>query len=136
MTGIFTGLLIYTDISIHDSYIKNIISYCHPDQQDGWCTLIRSVLDKPPTAQLELGEAYWAVLLIQAVTISFVMFLLRIFVNRLAGEPLSPMVFLIALLWGFTTFSFYYFGWIDFGYYVLRGLEIPEEGMVAYPPAV
>jgi len=99
--------------------------------------LIRGIVDVPDDAQLEIGNAYWAVLLIQAITLSFVMFLLRIFITRLARQRLTPLSFFVAGLWGFTTFAFYYFGWLDWGYYALRGMTIPDtlpwlDGVGAY----
>jgi len=99
--------------------------------------MIRGIVGVPDNAQLEIGSTYWAVLLIQAITLSFVMFLLRMMIRKLSGQPFSPLTFFTALLWGFTTFAFYYFGWLDFGYFVLRGLPVPEvlpwlDGVGAY----
>jgi len=125
IVAILTGLLIFTDISIHESYIKQIIATCYPENQENFCMIIRAFLGLSETAQLEIGGTYWAVLSIQAVTLAGVMGLLRLMVAKLAGEEFNAMVIFVALMWAFTTYAFFLFGYLDYGYYIFQGLGVP-----------
>lgn len=126
ITAVFTGLLTYTDIVVHDSYVKVLVAQCHPENKEPVCMMIRTLHGLPNNAQITIGNAYWGILWTQAIVVSGIIGSLRIMFARLAGAKINTMVIFTGLLWFFTASSFFFFGWLDYGYYALRGLEVPE----------
>lgn len=126
ITAVFTGLLIFTDIVVHDSYVKPLVAQCYAENQESICVIIRTINGLPSDAHISIGNAYWGVLLTQALVISAIIGSLRVMFARLAGAKISPMVIFTGLLWFFTASAFFFFGWLDYGYYALRGIKIPE----------
>ncbi len=124
-----TGLLTYTDIEIFDKYTLRIIRECHPENQSVFCSDQRSFLELPSDAQIEIGNAYWAVQQNQTLAlIGFFIGLKIIFVWLGKGRQfISGTVILTALLYGATVGVFFASGWLDYGYYTLRGTDVPEE---------
>lgn len=124
-----TGLLTYTDIEIFDKYTLQIIRECFPENQSDFCSDQRSMLELPNDAQQEIGNAYWAVQQNQTIAlIGFFIALKIIFVWLGKGKQfISGTVLLTALLYGATVGIFFASGWLDYGYYALRGLDVPME---------
>lgn len=127
ITAIFTGLLVVTDITIHDTYIKTLVAQCYPTNHETICTTIRQIQGLPSDAHLSIGQAYWGILLLQVVVVAGIIGLLRIMFTKLAGAKITPMVLFTGFLWFGTSASFYFFGWLDWAYYTVRGLEIPQQ---------
>lgn len=127
ITGIFAGLIIYTDIVVHDTYIRTIVAECTPNNHEGICDLIRAIQGLPMDAQLTIGNAYWGVLLIQVIVFAGIIGILRVMFAKLAGAKIDAMVIFIGLLWFITASAFFFFGFLDAGYYKLRGMEIPLQ---------
>lgn len=127
ITGIFTVLLIYSDIVVHDTYILHLVAQCHSQNHESICDLLRSIQGLPMDAQLSIGNAYWGILLIQVITVAGIIGLLRIMFAKLAGAKIDSMVIFTGFLWFATASAFYFFGFLDAGYYKLRGLEIPPQ---------
>ncbi len=127
ITAIFTGLLIFTDIVVHDSYIKPLVAQCYSENQESICMIIRSINGLPSDTHISIGNAYWGVLLTQAIVVSAIIGSLRIMFAHLAGAKINAMVIFVGFLWFFTAFAFFFFGWLDYGYYALRGMEIPDS---------
>lgn len=124
-----TGLLTYTDIEIFDKYTLQIIRECYPANQSDFCSDQRILLELPSDASIEIGNAYWAVQQNQTLAlIGFFIALKIIFVWLGKGRQfISGTVILTALLYGATVGIFFASGWLDYGYYALRGLEVPME---------
>src|SRR3989304_6502568 len=66
-----TGLIVYTDITFFDNYVLDLISRCYAGNQEDVCTEKRQSFGLPSDAQIELGNPYWQVLMLQYVIIPF-----------------------------------------------------------------
>lgn len=141
-----TVFVTWIDIMIHDSYILPIIAECHVENTTEFCETRRAELihtsffwiDQQADPQLQLGGTYWFVLLSIPITIGVFFAVFRPVMGVLAGAKINPMLFIIGLLWGFSIISLYYTGWLDFLYYFMRDLDIPQtlnwlDGVGAFP---
>lgn len=127
LSAIVVGLIIWTDIKFHDDYVGTIIKVCNPQNQENLCMEFRSRLFLPPDAQIELGNAYWEVLKIQAVVIAFAFGGFK-FVNTLARRlEFTPVRIFVILLYAFVPLIFFTFGAVDIFYFWARGMEIPDQ---------
>lgn len=126
--GAVTALLTHTDIVIHDEYILKIIESCHPQNTEQFCQSIREHHGVPYNAQIELGKKYWDLLLTQAISLGIMMFGFRIAIMKfLLKRRITGFRLFVAVLWGATVFSFFYFGWLDYSYYTMRDMEVPDQ---------
>ena len=69
ITILLTGLIVFTDIRIFDSYVGLAIEVCHPTNQESFCVMIRERLELAPDAQIEIGNVYWELLGVQMIII-------------------------------------------------------------------
>ncbi len=135
---IVTIFITFIDITIHENYVKLIISECWwnspTDFKDTeFCNTARDTLNdkwwvdynKPKEAQ-KLGGIYWSVLNTVPLTFAVLFGGGRIVFGWLAGAKITPMLFIIGILWGASILVLYDHGFIDYFYYALRGLPIPE----------
>lgn len=133
-----TIFITFIDITIHENYVKLIISECWwnspTDFKDTeFCEKARETLNdkwwvdynKPKEAQ-KLGGIYWSVLNTVPLVFAGVFGGARIFFGVLAGARVNPMLFIIGGLWAGSILVLYDHGWIDYFYYALRDLPIPE----------
>lgn len=127
ITVLLTGLIVYTDIQIFDSYVGLTIEVCHPENQENFCMQIRERLDLPSDAQIEIGNVYWELLQVQMIVIPLAFGGFRLLVILVRKRKLTGIRIFVVLLWFLLPASLLYFGVIDTFYYVARGLEIPDQ---------
>jgi len=120
-----------TDISFHSDYVLIIESWCHPDNQDGFCTDFREKHGLDMTEQSGIGDKYWDRLLGQALEIFVILFAVRmVFAYMLqigARKRIRITSILIALVWGASASTLFMFGILDTFYYVFQEDEIPDQ---------
>lgn len=130
-----TVFVTFVDIMIHDSYVRPIIAECYMENKSEFCENRRNELlneayfwldTSNPNPQLQLGGIYWLTLLSIPIFVALVLGISRPIWGIMAGAKINPMLFIIGILWGFSVLSLYYFGWLDFLYFFLRDLPIPE----------
>lgn len=126
IASIITGLLVYTDIILHDYYAKPIITECHENNQSVFCQAVRKLHNLPTTAHIEIGNLYWNVLVTQAIVLGFTMFSIRIGMSKLMRKKIRGITWFVAVLYGVTVSMFFLSGWLDAFYYLGRGMEIPS----------
>jgi hypothetical protein len=124
---IVISLLTYTDIVMHDFYAKPLISECYPENQSDFCVEVRDLHNLENDAQISIGSAYWDVLQTQAIVIGLLLFIFRIGIVFLTKGKINGIGFITAVLWGVTVSLLFLAGFIDYGYYEARGMEIPEK---------
>lgn len=124
---IVISLLTYTDIVMHDFYAKPLISECYPENQSDFCKEVRELHNLKSDAQISIGSAYWDVLQTQAIVIGILLFIFRIGIVFLTKGKINGIGFITAVLWGVTVSLLFLAGFIDYGYYEARGMEIPEK---------
>ncbi len=122
-----TGLIVYTDIRFHDDYVLDLISRCHADNQEDVCVEKRQKFGLAEDAQLELGNPYWEVLMIQYIVIPIGFAGFRLLTILIRKRKLTSLRIFIVILWGVVPLILLTTGIIDLGYYVGRGLEIPDQ---------
>lgn len=127
ITVLFTGLIVFTDIRIFDSYVGLSIEVCFPANQENFCMLIREALDLPPDAQIEIGNVYWELLAVQMIVIPLGFGAFRLLTIVVRKRKLTGLRIFVVLLWVLVPASLLMFGIIDVFYYVGRGLEIPDQ---------
>lgn len=129
-----TVFVTFIDIMIHDSYVRPIIAECYLENKSEFCEQRRAELinqaffwlDTNENPQLQLGGTYWFTLLTIPIFVAVILGISRPIWGVMAGAKINPMLFIIGILWGFSVMSLYYFGWLDFLYYFLRDLPIPN----------
>ena len=47
--------------------------------------------------------------------------------KRTANRKIRPVTILVALIWGLTASGLFLFGFLDFLYYELRAMDVPEQ---------
>jgi len=131
----FTIFVTFIDIMIHDSYVRPIIAECYETNDSKFCEERRSELLRDENfwvetsnqnPQIQLGGNYWLALLTIPIFVAGLLAVTRPVLGVMAGAKINPMLFIIGGLWGFSVFSLYYFGWLDFLYFYLRDMPIPE----------
>lgn len=127
ITILLTGLIVFTDIRIFDSYVGLAIEVCHPENQENFCKIIRERLELAPDAQIEIGNVYWELLGVQMVVIPLAFGGFRLLVIVVRKRKLTGLRIFVVLLWILVPASLLMFGVIDTFYYVARGLEIPDQ---------
>lgn len=127
ITILITGLVVYTDIRIFDDYVGLSIEVCYAQNTEPFCVKIRERLDLPEDAQIEIGNSYWELLMVQmiALPVGFAGFrLLTVLVRK---RKLNDIRIFVILLWGLIPLILFMSGIIDVFYYVGRGIEIPDQ---------
>ena len=125
------GNITYTDIIFHDFYVLPAIETCYPSNQSEFCTNIRDRHGIASDAQVEIGDIYWNELLRQAVMNGVILFAIRIgfawMAKRTTGRRIRSVTILVAIIWGLTATGLFMFGFLDFLYYEMRGMDVPEQ---------
>ena len=133
LTGLFfisilvTGLIVYTDITFFDSYVLDLISRCYATNQEDVCMDKREDFGLPSNAQLELGNPYWNVLMLQYIIIPIGFAGFRLITIAVRKRIFTPLRIFVIILWGIVPLILFSFGVIDVFYYVGRGLEVPAS---------
>jgi len=127
ITILLTGLIVFTDIRIFDSYVGLAIEVCHPTNQESFCVMIRERLELAPDAQIEIGNVYWELLGVQMIIIPLAFGGFRLLTILVRKRKLTGLRIFVVLLWVLVPASLLMFGMIDVFYYVARGLEIPDQ---------
>jgi len=127
ITILLTGLIVFTDIRIFDSYVGLAIEVCHPTNQETFCVMIRERLELAPDAQIEIGNVYWELLGVQMIVIPLAFGGFRLLTILVRKRKLTGLRIFVVLLWVLVPASLLMFGMVDVFYYVARGLEIPEQ---------
>ena len=119
-----------TDIAFHDDYVLVVLSWCHPDNQDKFCTMFREKHGLDMTDQSGIGSKYWSRLLGQALELFAIMFIFRLAFGFLlqigVHKKIRITTFLIAIVWGASASTLFMFGVLDTLYFVFQGLDIPD----------
>ena len=125
------GNITYTDIVFHDFYVLPAIETCFSENQSEFCTNIRDRHGIASDAQIEIGDIYWNELLRQAVMNGVILFAIRIgfawMAKRAGIKRIRPVTILVAMIWGLTATGLFMFGFLDFLYYELRAMDVPEQ---------
>ena len=120
-----------TDITFHGDYVLVIESWCHADNQDGFCTDFREKHDLGMTEQSGIGDKYYERLLAQALEIFVILFAVRIVFAYLlqisARKRIRITSILIAIVWGASASTLFLFGILDTFYYVFQEDSIPDQ---------
>jgi len=127
ITILVTGLIVFTDIKFHDDYVKDLIERCHPESIEDVCVDKRRDFGLADDAQLELGNPYFEVLMVQYLVIPIGFAGFRLLTILIRKRKLTGMRIFIVLLWGIVPLILLSTGIIDVFYYVGRGIEIPEQ---------
>jgi len=127
ITILVTGLIVYTDIRFHDDYVLDLIARCNPDNQEDVCVEKRQKFGLPEDAQIELGQPYWEILMIQYIVIPIGFASFRLLTILIRKRKLTGLRIFIVILWGIVPLILLSAGIIDVFYYVGRGLEIPDQ---------
>lgn len=127
ITILVTGLIVFTDIKFHDDYVLDLISRCYAENQEDVCMEKRQDFGLPDDAQIELGNPYWELLMIQFIVIPIGFAGFRLITILIRKRKLTSMRVFIVILWGALPLILFMFGVIDVFYYVGRGFEIPDQ---------
>ena len=126
ITILVTGLIVYTDIRFHDDYVADLIERCHPENQEDVCVEKRNDFGLPADAQLELGNPYWELLMVQFIVIPIGFAGFRFLTIAVRKRKFTGLRIFIVILWGALPLILFMFGIIDVFYYVGRGIDIPD----------
>lgn len=123
-----TGLFTVIDINVHINYVNPLLAECYESNNSELCfeTRERAGILDDPSNQLAIGDTYWGTLLGVVLTIGMFFGAVRIVMGLLAGDRHIRMLILIGVLWFWGTVAFFYFGYLDFGYYFLRGEMVDD----------
>jgi hypothetical protein len=124
--GLIIGGLTFTDIRIHDFYVREIIAECYPQNQTPFCAGIRELHELPKDAHMELGNIYWQILLFHAIWVSVLMGFIRFSFLILSKRKFTGTRIFMIFLWGITASAFFFGGFLDIFYYTSRNMEIPD----------
>ena len=128
------AVLGYTDIILHDFYVKPDIKECFPQNQNQFCTDLRNLHGLPFDAQIDIGNKYWDVLKIQLLAFLVLLFFIKIAI--IFGKPgkkgerlkFGGLILFTAIVWGISGGILFYFAGVDFFYYELRpDVPMPDE---------
>jgi len=122
-----TGLIVYTDIRFHDDYVLDLIGRCFPENQEDVCVEKRQKFGLADDAQIELGQPYWEILMVQYIVIPIGFAGFRLLTILIRKRKLTSLRIFIVILWGIVPLILLSAGIIDVFYYVGRGLEIPDQ---------
>lgn len=127
---IVIGNITTTDIVFHDFYVLPAIETCYPKNQSDFCKNIRETHGLDDSSQIEIGNIYWGELLRQAVMNGVILFAVRVgfayMLQRMKIQKIRPVTVFVAFIWGLTATGLFLFGFLDFMYYWLRGMDIPD----------
>ncbi len=127
ITILVTGLIVFTDIQIFDTYVGLAIETCFPANQENFCQLIRERQNLPTDAQIEIGNVYWELLMVQFIVIPLGFAGFRFLTIAIRKRKFTGLRIFIVILWGLVPLILLSTGIIDVFYYVGRGLEIPDQ---------
>ncbi len=122
-----TGLIVYTDIRFFDDYVLDLIGRCFPENQEEVCVEKRKQFGLAEDAQIEIGNPYWEVLMVQYIVIPIGFAGFRLLTILVRKRKLTSLRVFIVILWGVVPLILLTTGIIDLGYFVGRGLEIPDQ---------
>ena len=132
----YSWIIIDSDITFFDTYVLEDISYCSPDryEQEHCESLRESTGCMDSMDQNCIGNVYWQQVNKQAFGLAAILFIARMIpsvVNDVVANRkkfrLNKIAVLDASWWSSLAIIIFYFGIIDFGYYVFRGFSIPQE---------
>lgn len=126
ITILVTGLIVYTDIRFFDDYVLDDIARCHPENQEQSCVDQRKRFGLAEDAQIEIGNPYWELLMIQFIVIPIGFAGFRLLTIVVRKRKLTALRLFVVFLWGALPLILFLFGIIDVFYFVARGDEIPE----------
>ncbi len=121
------GLIVFTDIKFHDDYVLDLIARCHADNQEDVCVEKRDKFGLAEDAQIELGDPYWEVLMVQFIVIPIGFASFRFITIAIRKRKFTAMRIFMIFLWGAIPLILFLFGVIDVFYYVARGEDIPDQ---------
>jgi len=133
---IFLGLFIVSmftvlDIRFHDFYVREVVAFCFPENQDQFCTNIRAKHNVGNTAQIDIGNVYWQLLAQTAVFIGILMFTFRMIIAFMLQQTHMHRIrihtIFMAIMWGLVGSTFFLTGILDTLYYWFQGEDIPTE---------
>ena len=135
MVGILVAgysiIIIDSDITFFDSYVLPQIAECYPENQSDFCLDLRDQHDCGITDQMCIGDVYWNQVNKQAYGLGAILFFARLIPSLIGhfsqGRKITAVTFFEAFVWGAMAVIIFWGGVIDYGYYVLRGLDIPEQ---------
>lgn len=127
----FVASLTATDISFHDDYVLLVLSWCHADNQDAFCTDFREKHGLDPDEQIDIGKKYWNRLAGQAIELFFLLFGVRMlfafYLHVSHVRRIRPTTFVMAIIWGASASTIFMFGFLDTMYYLFQDEPIPEQ---------
>ena len=132
ITG-YSWIIVDSDIVFFDTYVLTDIAYCNPDryEQEHCQTLREETGCIDSMDQNCIGNTYWKQVEKQAYGLAIILFLARLIpsaVNHFSGKRrFDKIAILDAIWWASLALIIFMFGVIDYGYYTMRGLDIPDE---------
>ena len=129
----YSWIIVDSDIVFFDNYVLPDIAYCNPDryEQEHCLSLREKTGCMDSMDQNCIGNIYWQQVEKQAYGLAIVLFIARIIpsaVNHFSGRKKFDKIAIIdAIWWSILALIIFMFGVIDYGYYVFRGLDIPDE---------
>jgi len=135
MVGILVGgysiIIIDSDIVFFDSYVLPEIAECYADNQNDFCTELREDHGCGMTEQACIGNVYWEQVNKQAIGLGAILFFARLIPSLIGhfsqGRKITAVTFFEAIWWGAMAIIVFLGGVIDYGYYVMRGMEVPTD---------
>lgn len=128
---IAVSILTVQDISFHSNYVLLIEEWCHPDNQDAFCTEFRERHGLGITEQSRIGDKYWNELQNQALGLFLLLFSVRFFIAWFLQvahvRRIRPTSILMAIIWGASGVTLFMFGVLDSAYYLFQDENIPEQ---------
>jgi hypothetical protein len=128
----YSWIIIDSDITFFDTYVLEDISYCNPDRYDQeHCQSLRESTGCIDSMDQNcIGGVYWQQVEKQAYGLAVILFLARIIpslTNHFSGRRAFDKVAIVdAIWWSSLALIVFLFGVIDYGYYVMRGMDIPD----------
>jgi hypothetical protein len=132
ITG-YSWIIVDSDIVFFDTYVLPDIAYCNADRyEQEHCQALREETGCIDSMDQNcIGNTYWQQVEKQAYGLAIVLFMARLIpsaVNHFSGKRrFDNIAILDAVWWASLALIIFMFGVIDYGYYTMRGLDIPDE---------
>lgn len=126
----YSVIIIDSDITFFDFYVLPDIAECYPENQTEHCLQTRELLGCGMTEQECIGNKYWEQVNKQAIGLGAVLFFARLIPSLhgyfTQGRRLTWVSFFEPIWWGSLAVLVFLGGVIDYGYYTMRGMDLPD----------
>ena len=130
LVGGYSIILVDSDISFFDDYVLPDLSECHANNLSDHCKQVWDRLGCDAGDQMCIGNNYWAQVNKQAIGLGALLFFARLIPSFTAhftqGRKITWVTFFEATWWAGMAIIIFLGGIIDYGYYTIRGEEVPQ----------